>query len=80
MFVDLLDVPGSRSAPTPLVGLEFSHSFQWRRLRCFLRLRLADTPVDGDSGFLLHFVRDMGVDVESGPAGDVANDGGQGIV
>ena len=33
--------------------------------------------VDADRCILLHLIGDVGVDVQSGPGGDVPNDGGQ---
>ena len=79
MFVDLLDITSPRPAPTPLVGSELSHGFRWRCLRCLLWFRLTDAPVDGDSGLLLHLVCDMSVHIQRGSAGDVTDDGGQGL-
>lgn len=42
-------------------------------------LRLADALVNLCSGLPLHIVRDVGVDVQCGGAGDVADDSGEGL-
>lgn len=80
MVVQLVDAAGAGLAVLTLVGLEAA-------LVCVLLLLvrrdgsigLADLAVDFGGRLELHGVGDVGVDVQCGGRGDVADDGGQGL-
>ena len=77
MVVDLADTSSARFAPLSLAGLEGAGD--WLPGYGFLsgfRFGSSDSPVDLIRRALPHGVSDVGVDVQSGGAGDMANDGG----
>lgn len=76
IFLDLLEVARPRSAPLRLIWYE-RFPFSGFLLPVLGQLRLGDALVDADRCILLHLIGDVGVDVQSGPGGDVPNDGGQ---
>ena len=77
---DLGDTAGTGSAAIALVGLEVRHGGLWRIgwgfLLCF---HLSDTLVDTCGGGLTHIVGDVGVDIQRGRGGHMADDGGKGL-
>lgn len=79
VVVDLRDTAGAWLAPLSFMGLEGAgRQLLVRSLLLFPRLGLADALVDLVRRALPHGVSDVGVDVQSGGAGDMANDGGYG--
>ena len=76
-FVDLADTAGARFAPLSLVGLEGAGRQFLGCLPVIFWLRLSDPPVDLIRRALPHGVGDVGVGVQRGGAGHMADDGGQ---
>ena len=80
LLIDLGDAARTGFAPLSSVGLKCAGS--WFPGRCFghcLRLNSADPPVNLYSRCPAHLIGDVGVDVHRGGAGDVADDGGEGL-
>ena len=75
VVIDLGDTPGARLTVFALDWLEGSSA---GRFRCFLVRRLCpgDGPVDFVRRLLPHFVGDMGVHVQRGGTGHMADDRG----
>ena len=75
VVIDLGDTPGARLTVFALDWLEGSSA---GRFRCFLVRRLCpgDGPVDLVRRLLPHFVGDMGVHVQRGGTGHMADDRG----
>ena len=78
--VDPADAAGARLAPLAFVGPEGAgRQFLGRSLPLFPRLGLADAPVDLVRRALPHGVGDVGVGVQGGGAGYMADDGAQSL-
>ena len=76
--VDLADTPGAWFSPLALVSMEGAGRQRLGRLLpFFLWLGFADTPVDLVCRTLLHGVGDVGITVQRGATGHMADDGAQ---
>lgn len=79
-FIDLGDTAGTCFAPLALVGLEGVGGWlSGCYLSHCLRIRLSDALVDFCCRRPAHLIGDVGVDVQRGAAGDVPDDGGEGL-
>ena len=79
MVTDLCDAARPRFAVLSFDGLEGGPGGLFRSRRFRLGFQLRNGPVDFCRRRLLHFVGDMGVDIQCRGAGDVADNGGQGL-
>ena len=80
MVVDLADTAGARFAPLSLVGLEGAGGwFLGCRFLPGFRFGSPDSLVDLVRRVLPHGIGDVGVGVQGGGAGHMADDGAQGL-
>ena len=78
VVIEFADAAGARFPFLPHIGLEVHDAFLLR-LRFFLRLHLADAPVDAGGGCALHIAGDVGVDVQRCHRRHMAQHGGEGF-
>ena len=78
MVVDLADTAGAGLAPLAFIGLKGAGGRFPGRVFCFCRWSfLTDALIDFCCRSPLHFICNMGVDIQRGAAGHMTNDGGE---
>lgn len=76
VVIDLADTAGARLAALAFVGLEDGgRRVSWRRVNLLGGLAFDDPTVDLGCGSPLHLIGHMGIDVQRGAAGHMADDG-----
>ena len=66
VFVDLADAPGAGFAALTIVGLECrGYRLSWGCIHVLRSFRLSDPAVNFCRSSFAHFIRDMGIDIES---------------